>query len=82
MACMTPILEDVSPDRLARNAFPPASCPKDIELRDGIMGEGTGGIRRNTHEKRCAEPYEEEADGERWEWRSGGLEGVADGDDE
>ena len=41
-----------------------------------------GGVGRDTHENRCTEPYEEEADGERWEWRSGGLEGVADGDDE
>ena len=41
-----------------------------------------GGVGRDTHEKRCTEPYEEEADGERWEWRGGGLEGIADGDDE
>ena len=35
-----------------------------------------------THEKCCAEAYEEEADDERVEWWGGGLDRVADGDDE
>ena len=70
------------PGQTGKESISPCVLTKGYRITRRPNGRDMGGVRRDTHEKRCAEPYEEEADGKRWEWRSGGLERITDGDDE